>query len=117
MTNSSPNYSFENFKKKIITYFHYISKFFKIYIKQPIYNCLYKYCIIISNDEIDENISNKCNNETVTEPKEMIMEDIDDEDMIIRKVSYSDINETHEISISRSSISKHINLDYIQKSE
>ena len=115
MPYSSSNYSFHSVKVHIIQYLHYIYEFLNKYIKIPIINFYYRcnYC--------NENINNT-SNEVINEINNNVTdisydEEIADNEMIIRKISYSDINEIHEISITNNSISKFINHNYILKDQ
>ena len=95
--------------------------FYNRYIKVPFYNCFYnkmpKSKPALAPSPIpsptQELTSTHINIEENT-PKP-ISESIEDELIVTRKTSHSDINNTHEISLHTISISKNIDPSYIEQ--
>jgi hypothetical protein len=94
---------FERLKNFLYSWYIRWSAFYRRYIKMPIYS-LYLNMILVNKPTISEIIEMP-----VSETKE-------EEIVIIRKTSHSDITNTHEISLHTDSISKNIDHTYIQQS-
>jgi hypothetical protein len=105
MVNHKNESYFCRLKRIIYNWYLQLYMFYNRYIKLPFFNCYYNKItpVISTPHKIEENI-----------PKP-ISESIEDELVITRKTSHSDINDTHEISLHTISISKNIDPTYIEQ--
>lgn len=103
MINGKNETYFERLKKFFYNWYLQIYAFYKRYIKMPVYS-LYLRIIPVKKTTISE---------IIIMP---ISEGIEDEIIVTRKISHSDVTNTHEISLHTDSISKNIDPSYIQQS-
>lgn len=103
MVNGKNETYFERLKKFLYNWYLQVCAFYKRYIKMPVYS-LYLRIIPVKKNTISE---------IIVMP---ISETIEDEIIVTRKTSHSDVTNTHEISLHTDSISKNIDPTYIQQS-
>jgi hypothetical protein len=105
MVNHKNETYFCRLKRIIYNWYLQLYMFYTRYIKLPFFYCCYNKIPprISARHKVEENI-----------PKP-ISESIEDELVITRKTSHSDINNTHEISLHTISISKNIDPTYIEQ--
>jgi len=105
MVNHKNETYFCRLKRIIYNWYLQLYMFYTRYIKLPLFYCCY-----------NKSIKPICDIEKIKNHIPVpISESIEDDLVITRKTSHSDINNTHEISLHTTSISKNIDPTYIEQ--
>jgi hypothetical protein len=107
MVNHKNETYFCRLKRIIYNWYLQLYMFYTRYIKLPFFYCCY--------NKIPPVISTSTHHKVEDNIPVPISESIEDELVITRKTSHSDINNTHEISLHTTSISKNIDPTYIEQ--
>jgi hypothetical protein len=105
-------------------YIKILYEFYKNHVKLPFLQFFFNFCSSQNDEETKSNnhtyeLQQELSADICITPTDTETYEKKNTDIVMRRISYSDINlnEIHEISISQESISKYINHNYIEKTE